>query len=165
MIKAFIIAAVTMDGFIAKDNAHSPMNWTSKDDKTRFVEITKRAGVVIMGANTFRTFPRPLKDRLNIVYSRTQQFEGTETVTEEPSKLLKKLEARGFTEVAICGGAEIYTKFIEAGVVNTIYLTTEPVLFGKGISLFSRPVDTKLELISTSKTESGTIFSEYKVIK
>ena len=43
MIKAFIIAAVTADGFIAKDAQHSPFNWTSKADKKRFIELTKRA--------------------------------------------------------------------------------------------------------------------------
>jgi dihydrofolate reductase len=165
MIKAFIIAAVTADGFIAQTTDHSPMQWTSKEDKARFVELTKRAGVVVLGSNTFKTFPRPLKDRLNIVYSRSQEFEGVETVTDEPAELLRRLEDRGFTEVAICGGAEIYTKFMEAGVIDTIYLTIEPVIFGKGLSLFNRPINAKLELVSNAKTEGGTIFSEYKVIK
>lgn len=165
MIKAFIIAAVTTDGFIAQTAGHSPMQWTSKEDKARFVELTKRAGVVVLGSNTFKTFPRPLKDRLNIVYSRNQQFGGTETTTDEPVELLKKLEERGFTEVAICGGAEIYTKFMEAGVIDTIYLTIEPVIFGKGLSLFNRVINAKLELVSNTKTEGGTIFNEYKIIK
>lgn len=164
MIKAFIIAAITTDGFIAQGPEHSPMQWTSKEDKARFVELTKKAGVVVLGSTTFKTFPKPLKDRLNIVYSRSQQFEGAETTTDEPAELLKKLEVHGFSEVAICGGAEIYTKFMEAGVINTIYLTIEPVIFGKGISLFSRPVSAKLKLVEMSKTDNGTVFCEYRVI-
>jgi len=67
-MNVFIITAISADGFIARDS-HHPAVWTSKEDKKRFVEITKRAGVVIMGLNTFRTLPKPLKDRLNIVYS------------------------------------------------------------------------------------------------
>ncbi len=164
-IHVFIIAALTADGFIAQTSDHSPMVWTSKEDKARFVELTKRAGVVVLGSSTYKTFPRPLKDRLNIVYSRAQQFEGVETTTDEPAELLRKLEGRGFNEVAVCGGAEIYTKFMEAGVIDTLYLTIEPVMFGKGLSMFNRSIDTKLALVTTSKTEGGTIFNEYKVIK
>jgi len=165
MIKTFIIAALTTDGFIAQNSAHTPMNWTSKDDKARFVELTKRARVVVMGSSTFKTFPKPLKDRLNIVYSRSQQFEGTETTSDEPAVLIKKLEERGFTEVAICGGAEIYSMFMEASVVDTLYLTIEPAVFGTGITLFNKKIEAKLELVSTSKTEGGTIFNEYRVLK
>ena len=165
MIKTFIIAALTSDGFIARESDHSPMQWTSKEDKQRFVELTKRAGVVVMGASTYKTFPKPLKDRLNIVYSRSQQFEGVETTTDEPAVLLKKLEERGYKEVAICGGSEIYSLFMEAGVVDRLYLTIEPVIFGKGISLFKRSIDQKLELVSSTQTEGGTIFVEYKVTK
>ena len=78
---------------------------------------------------------------------------------------LKNLEERGYKEVAICGGSEIYTMFMEAGVIDTLYITTEPVLFGKGISMFKREIDTKLQLVSSTTFASGSQFSEYKVIQ
>ncbi len=166
MINVFIIGAISSDGFIAQNTSHSPMSWTSKDDKKRFVELTKRAGVVILGGNTFKTFPKPLKDRLNIVYSRTLlPTEGIEVTSEDPKVLIKKLEERGFKEVAICGGSEIYTMFMNAGVVDHIHLTIEPVLFGTGMPLFNKPLELKLELVSTTHTESGTVFNDYKIIK
>lgn len=165
MIKAFIIATVTADGFIAKTSDQISTSWSSKEDRKHFVDMSKKAGVVVMGSNTFKTLLHPLKDRLNIVYSHSETFEGVETVTDSPNELLNKLEARGFTEVAICGGSEIYTKFIESGVVEKIHLTIEPLFFGTGISLFKRPVHVSLKLISSSTTESGTIFNEYAVVK
>jgi dihydrofolate reductase len=163
MIKTFIIAAQTLDGFIARDKNQLSMDWNSPEDKKRFVTLTKRAGVVVMGSTTYKTFNKPLKDRLNIIYSRSGNFEGCETTSDEPSVLLKKLEERGFTEVAICGGSEIYSMFINAGLVDTIYLTVEPVYFGEGIKLFSKKIDKKLSLINLEKTEGGTLFLEYKV--
>jgi len=165
MIKCFIIAALTTDGFLAKDKNQVSTSWNSPEDKKHFVELTKRAGVVVLGSTTFETFGKPLKDRLNIVYSRSKKFDGVEMTDDEPEILLKKLEERGFTEVAICGGSSIYTKFMKAGVVDTIYLTVEPILFGKGISLFNEDLEYKLELISEEKTQSGTSFLEYRVIK
>ncbi len=169
MIKAFIIAAQTLDGFIAKDKNQTSLAWSSPEDKKRFIELTKRAGVVVMGRTTFETFKKPLKDRVNIVYTRHPDFakiyEGIETTADEPAVLLKKLEERGFKEVAICGGSEIYSMFINSGLVDTVYLTIEPVFFGEGVKLFSKqlPHNIKLDLINFQKTETGTLFLEYKV--
>ncbi len=166
MIKCFIVAALTADGFLAKDKNQVSTSWNSIDDKKHFVELTKRSGVIVLGSTTFETFgSKPLKDRLNIVYSRSKNYEGAEMTDDEPDILLKKLEERGFSEVAICGGSSIYTKFLKAGVVDTIYLTVEPILFGKGITLFNDDVEYKLELVSESHTPQGTIFKEYKVLK
>lgn len=164
MIKVFLIAAQTADGFIAKDNHHSPFLWTSKEDKVHFVEQTRRAGVVVMGSTTFKTLPRPMKERLNIVYSRKENFEGAETTQDEPVDLVQKLEDRGFTEVAICGGSAIYTMFLKAGIVDTIYLTIEPVIFGSGMNLLTEDLNVQLSLVKSHTTESGTVFLEYKVL-
>src|ERR1035437_220047 len=141
MIKCFIVAALTADGFLAKDKNQVSTSWNSAEDKKHFVELTKRAGVVVLGSTTFETFGRPLKDRLNIVYSRSKKYEGVEMTEDEPEVLLQKLEERGFSEVAICGGSSIYTKFFKAGVVDTLYITVEPVIFGKGITLFNDDIE------------------------
>ena len=169
MTKVFIIVAQTTDGFIARHSQHEA-TWTSREDKKRFVEITKKAGVMIMGLNTFKTFPSPLKGRLHIVYSPDEDaskdnIEGVVEYTKEsPAYLIKSLEERGFTEIAICGGSTIYTMFMKSGLVDTLYLTTEPVLFGSGMGIFNESLDKKLELVNLEKTEYGTILSEYKVI-
>ncbi len=158
----FIIAAITADGFIAKNDRH-PAFWTSKEDKKRFVDLTKRAGVVVMGSKTFATLPRPLKERVNIVYSRTKKYEGAETTHISPEELLKELDGRGIKEVAICGGGEIYTMFMKAAVVDTLHLTVEPILFGTGIKLFNADMLYHLKLVSSAQAENGALLLEYKV--
>ncbi len=162
----FIISALTTDGYIAKNSTHAAM-WTSKEDKKRFIEITKRAGVIVMGQNTWQTLGKPLKDRLNIVYSPTTlaTVPGMETTTLSPQELVKSLEARGFKEVAICGGSMIYTMFMKSGLVSKLYLTIEPVLFGDGMRLFKEDLDYRLKLLNCEKTEGGTLLLEYDVIK
>jgi dihydrofolate reductase len=162
-MQCFIIAAVSADGYIAKDANHSPFNWSSKADKKRFIELTKLAGVIVTGSNTYKTFQGPLKERLNIVYSHSQTFPGTEPTQDEPAELLKKLEARGFKEVAICGGEKIYTMFMKARVVNRIFLTVEPIIFGSGIRLFSEDMLFHLKLVSSAESEGGALLLEYAV--
>ncbi len=167
-MKCFIIAALTADGYIAKNPNTPSTTWTSAADKKRFVEISKRAGVIVLGQNTWMTFgSKALKNRLNIVYSPNAlpAAEGMETTMKNPADLLKELEGRGFKEVAICGGSQIYTMFMKSGLVDTLYLTIEPVLFGDGIRLFKEDLDFKLRLVNSERTEGGTMLQEYEVIK
>lgn len=163
----FISAALTTDGFIGKNSAHAAF-WTSKEDKKRFIEITKRAGVMIMGLNTYKTLGKPLKDRVNIVYSPEPIPEaeklGVEVTMDEPKVLLEKLEKRGFKEVAICGGSQIYTMFMKSGLVTKLYLTIEPIVFGDGIKLFKESLDYKLTLTSSVTTPGGSLLLEYDVV-
>ena len=170
-MKTFIISALTADGYIGKHSLHAAM-WTSKEDKKRFVEITKRAGVIVMGQNTWKTLGKPLKDRLNIVYSPTP-IEGAgegalanvEITTKNPKELLKELEDRGFKEVAICGGSQIYTMFMKTGMIDALYLTMEPVVFGDGMRLFKEDMNFKLKLVSSVVTENGSLLLEYHVVR
>jgi len=162
----FIIAALSADGYIARDSSAPSTAWTGKADKKRFVTITKQAGVVIMGLNTWKTFGKPLKDRLTIVYSPEPIVNlpaGVEITTKSPTDLLAELEGRGFKEVAICGGSIIYTMFMKSGLVNKLYLTIEPVIFGDGIRLFKENLHFQLNLVSDNKDENGTLLLEYKV--
>lgn len=163
-MQTFIIAALTADGFIAR-NSHHLADWTSKEDKRFFVEMTKRAGVMVMGQNTYETIGKPLPGRLNIVYSREKTYPGVEVTQAEPAALLKDLEQRGYKEVAICGGSAIYTMFMEAGVVDTLYLTVEPVLFGQGITLFNKEIDKKLTLMKVEKLGEQSVLLEYTIVK
>jgi dihydrofolate reductase len=169
-MKIFIIAATSADGFIAKDSTHSAF-WTSKEDKARFVKLTKEAGVVVMSSVTFATLPRPLKERRNIVYTRTPEkfagdpkYEGVELTSENPADLINRLTAEGIQSVAICGGSQIYTLFMKTGLVDTIYLTIEPILFGKGITLFNEDIQRQLQLVAAEGTASGSLLLEYKVV-
>ncbi len=171
MIKPFIIVAHTLDGFIAPssiDGQAVPSTvWTSGADKKKFVQLTKNAGVMIMGLNTYRTIGKALPGRVNIVYAPkdTPIIEGVEMTDKSPKDLIVELDGRGFKEVAICGGSTIYTMFMEAGLIDTIYMTIEPRLFGTGMTVFNKPLDVKLNLISVEKLSEDVLFLEYKVIK
>ncbi|HIC77319.1 MAG TPA: dihydrofolate reductase [Candidatus Dadabacteria bacterium] len=162
-MKTFLIAALSADGFIAKDSGHLA-DWTSKEDKKFFMEITKKVGVIIMGQNTYETIGKPLPDRLNIVYSYDKKYEGVEVTQKNPKELLEDLEKRGYREVVIGGGSQIYTMFMEKGLVDTLYLSVEPVIFGKGLTLFNKELDIKLELEKELKLGEKTILLEYTVI-
>lgn len=164
-MKTFLIAALTADGFIAKDSSHLA-DWTSKEDKEFFTKLTKKAGVVIMGLNTYRTIGKPLPGRLNVVYAPlTERITGVQITQKEPAALLKRFESHGQKEVAIIGGASIYTQFLQAGLIDELYLTIEPLLFGQGMNLLAQSLDVSLELNSVKKINKNTVILKYKVKK
>ncbi len=177
-MKVFIIAAMSADGFIAQRTDQPSVNWTSPEDKKHYVEKTKRAGVMVMGRKTFDTIGFPLKDRLNIIYTRktkkqiAQQYDiksgqpsldRLRVTAQKPGDLIKQLEEEGFEQLAVCGGASIYRQFLEAGVVDQLLLTIEPVLFGQGVSLFDQSLEKILNLVSSKQiNQQGTLLLTYE---
>src|SRR5260370_1068020 len=130
-MNVFIIAAITVDGFIAEESDQKSTSWTSQEDKKFFVERTKQAKAMVMGSTTYKTIGRPLPGRLNIVYSKnTAQFEEDlshydqsqlRITQESPVEIVRQLDSEGFSEVAICGGASVYSLFMKSGLVNKLY--------------------------------------------
>lgn len=161
----FLIAAISADGFIApSDGISQPSTaWTSGADKKFFTQRTKEAGVMIMGSRTYETIGRPLPGRHTIVYSKNKTYGEVETTSQDPMTVLEDLEKRGYKEVAICGGASIYTLFMEAGLVQTLYLTVEPIVFGQGVSLFSKPIFANLALRKIITLKEHSLLIEYGI--
>jgi dihydrofolate reductase len=166
-MRTFIIAALTADGFIGRDSGHLA-DWTGKEDKKIFGELTKEAGVIVMGSRTHATIGRALPERRNIVYTSQPEkiiAEGVETTNEAPADLIKRLDDEGSKALAVCGGATVYDMFMRAGVVDELYLTYVPVLFGKGVPLFSGELEQQLELKEETRLSDGSVLVHYIVKK
>jgi len=166
-VKTFIIAAVTADGFIGRDANHLA-NWTGTADKKLFVDLTKQAGVIVMGSRTFQTIGRALPGRRTIVYTNRPDAitaEGVETTAEDPAKLVARLRAEGAHGLAVCGGTSIYSLFMAAGVVDELYLTVISRLFGTGVRLFNEELDTVLELTEAKQLDAKTALQHYTVLR
>lgn len=166
-MKVFIIAALTADGFIGRDSGHTA-DWTGGEDKKVFTRLTKEAGVMVMGSRTLATIGRALPERRTIVYTSRPDdiaIEGVEPTNEPPAELLKRLENEGAKAVAIAGGASIYRMFMEAGLVDELYLTYVPILFGQGVTLFSGELSSRLELLDETKLSDGAVVLHYIVKK
>lgn len=169
-MKVFIIAAMSTDGFIGLGPEHRSLDWRSKADAKFFIEKTKEAGVMVMGSTTYKTFrvrKAPPGRRLIIYTSRpeTIEGEGVETTDQDPRALVARLEREGAKALAICGGATIDKLFMDSGIVDELYLTVEPVLFGAGVPLFGGAVQAKLELRESRQLSDNTILLHYAVSK
>ncbi len=120
---------------------------------------------MIMGRKTFETIGRSLKDRLIVVMTRGkggEAVEGVEYTNKAPKEILQDLESRGFEQAAICGGAEIYSLFLREGLVDELFLTIEPVLFGSGIPLAAGFDRINMEFIDSTKLNEQAILLHYR---
>ncbi|MDD3301278.1 MAG: dihydrofolate reductase family protein [Patescibacteria group bacterium] len=166
MIPVTLIMAMTADGKIAK-NSTQLANWTSHEDKKLFVEISKQHGVIMMGENTFNTFPKPLPGRLNVVFTKQEnpeEINEVKWVNGEPEKVLLELETLGYQSALLGGGATLNSLFLKNKLINEIILTVEPKIFGSGLSLFNEDLEAELKLISLEKLNEDTVMLKYKVI-
>ena len=62
-MKKILIAALSANGKIAREDGESSLNWTSKEDTQYFIQKTKEAKNLITGRKTFETINKPLKGR------------------------------------------------------------------------------------------------------
>ncbi|KKR44798.1 MAG: FolA [Candidatus Moranbacteria bacterium GW2011_GWC1_45_18] len=157
---------MTADGKIAKNSDHFP-NWTSKEDKKMFAEVTKEHGAVIMGDKTFFTFPKPLSDRLNVVFTLLEnppETENVKWVTGEPEKVLLELKKMGYKSAVLGGGTYMNSQFLERKLIDEIWLTIEPKIFGDGLGVFSGDFNIDLKLLGVEKINENSVVVKYKVM-
>lgn len=163
-----LLMAMSADGYITK-HQDGLVDWTSKEDKKHFVKITKDAGALIYGKRTFEFHNKALPGRLNVIMTRhpdvTKNQPGLlEFTNQSPAAILQDLEARGFKQVVLAGGSEINALFLQERLVNELYLTIEPRLFGSGKRLIKElNLDLQLELIESSLLNKNSVLLHYRV--
>ncbi len=100
-------AIVAVDKFwgIGKNN---DLLFSIPEDMKFFRETTKDK-VVVMGANTLKSFPNgnPLKNRVNIVLSRTLKRDDC-IVVDSVEKVLEEIKKYPADQVYLIGGASVY---------------------------------------------------------
>jgi dihydrofolate reductase len=161
-----LMVAITADGMIGRDSAHYP-DWTGKADKKLYVEVTRKAGVMIMGSKTFDIIGRVLPGRKTVVMTRNPERRSDRDdlvfTPDAPEKVLADLAEQGYTEAVVAGGAQINHLFADKGLIDELILTISPHAFGTGLSIFSDSVDLKLALKKFWQLDENTLCVRYTV--
>jgi dihydrofolate reductase len=163
-----LMVAITVDGKIARSSDHFP-DWTGKADKKFYVEVTKKAGVMIMGSTTFDTIGRALPGRKTVVMTRNperrSEREDLVFTPAPPAAILADLAGQGYDQAVVVGGATINQLFACEGLIDELILTISPFAFGSGLSIFSDTVDLKLALDEVRQLDENTLCVRYRVIR
>jgi|SRR5581483_2777967 len=165
---------MSLDGKTTKGNSSNIYTWTSKEDQYYFSKLIKSYRAIVMGKNTYLAARKIMKlspGKLRIVLTKNPKKLSKQAVPNQlefinssPLELLRQLSKRGYKEVLLVGGATTNRAFFKANLVNEIWVTVEPLLFGKGNGLVENELNVKLKLLSITKlNKRGTLLLKYKV--
>ena len=147
--EVILIAAVTVDGYIARHNLEVT-SWS--EDLPLFKEQTM-GSPIIMGSNTDSTLSTELEGRKIIVIHRN----------EDPKSILSSIkEKRCF----VIGGGKTYFRF--APHITHIYVTPHPYIFGEGVPLFDGTPEEMVLVFQdlvTVNDKKGIYQYQYRVLK
>ncbi len=141
----------------------------SLPDDMKFFRTTTSGKIVVMGRKTLESFPgsKPLKNRVNIVLSRSSHsVDGAEFVTSV-EELLEKLKQYDTDDVYVIGGAQIYSQLLP--YCDTALITHVDAVADEADSKFPELKDSEWEITEQSDIlENNGIkfrFTTYKRIK
>jgi dihydrofolate reductase len=160
------IAAMTIDGKIARHSSELT-DWTSPEDKQLLTGLLDKSDVIVIGNSTYKTAEEPLSKRNCIVMTRsvaTTERRNEKLLFCNPGSVAIVDLLRPFGTVALLGGTQTYTYFLQKDSIDELYLTIEPVIFGNGLSLFEGTIagNVRFRLQSVKKlNETGTILFHY----
>jgi dihydrofolate reductase len=171
-----LIAAQSLDGFITRHDKPGS-DFASEGDRVFFREALRGFDCCVMGGETYRVSRDTIRgtlmpDRLRLVLTHQPALFADDTIAGKlefvdtpPAQLAGDLSKRGFQHCAILGGAQIHTAFFGAGLVDEVWLTVEPLLFGGGTPLLAGRTSIKLTLLSSEKLAASTLLLKYRVEK
>lgn len=158
--------AASLDGRISLTSKTLP-SWTSQEDWNFLQKSLTGVEAVVVGRNTYRAAAARLRQRNTYVLSNrltTRRRRGTVTFVNPNRTDLAEL-LRGYKTVAILGGGMVYRTMLERNLMDEIFVTIEPLIFGRGKEMFVGGTrTTKLRLLSVRRlNRSGTILLRYQV--
>ncbi|MBP6085537.1 dihydrofolate reductase [Candidatus Gracilibacteria bacterium] len=141
---------LTKNGSLGPDGINT-VQWTAKDDRVWFGELSRAIGTVVMGRETFDTLGRlPLRHRLNYILTRDPDRIPT-TATSRPITLAmwQELALRQF---CVIGGSEIYQLLWPE--IDVLYISQHKVATPEGKP---HQLDMSQTVLFDRRTDSPTI--------
>lgn len=151
-------------------------HWNSPEDQKHFQQVIAENEVIIMGRKTYEDAKDSMTlspDKLRIVMTHNPENFQQDAVAGQleftdlsPKELIQRLESEGKQKVLLASGAGLNGLFLEAGLVDQLWITLEPLLFGSGNGMLSSiQSEIALKLISVEQLNSqGTLLLKYQVL-
>ena len=159
--------ASSIDGRISLTKKSLP-RWTSKEDWAFFQKSIAAADAVVVGRNTYKAAADRLRKRRTYVFSSrisSMRRQGAVTFLNPAHVDLSELFG-GYRKVAILGGGGIYRFMLEKNLCDELYITIEPLVFGRGKQMVTGGTKTQsLHLRSFKKlNKKGSLLLHYTTL-
>ncbi len=173
-MRTILIFVSTLDGKVTKWGDPHVKLWSSPQDQNYYKSIWDESQLIVMGSGTFNadSFP-PSNHQLIIMTGHPDKYESLgisgkiEFTNESPVELTARFKSKGHKQMLVVGGPHVATSFLIDQLIDELWLTFEPKIFGIGGNLVTDiQLDINLRLICFEKVnEQGTLITKYAVLK
>lgn len=190
MSKIFFDTATTMNGFIADAN-HSlqwlfdvPQELSDSDSKDEWADSPiGEAAVIVKGSTTYEWVIEHENIRDNparwtelfgskpvFVFSTRELWvppgAPVHVVTGKVSESLERIRAAaGDGNIWLVGGGDLVGQFLDAGALDSIYLSVAPVVLDKGAPLLPRRIESDRLRLVDARAEGQFVRLEYEMVR
>jgi len=133
--------------------------------------------VGVFGGETYRVSREAIRAQtagrhLRVAMTRSPERYATEAIPEvleftraAPAALAHELRTRGFRRCALLGGSQVHSLFLAAGLVDEVWLTIEPLLFGGGRRCWRSRLTSGWNCFAMEKLGANTLLVKYHVAR
>ena len=172
--KVRLFVATSLDGYIAgPDHDLSFLQTVEREGEDYgYTAYAGETDTVVIGRNTWEKVSSdgvtsPFKEKQVYVISSSGNPESGPVVyySGNLTQLIKALKSSAGKDIQIEGGPQMIGELLNSRLLDSICISTIPVLLGSGIPLFRKGIHPlKLELLQVKGFTSGLVQAEYKVI-
>jgi len=164
--------AISLDGYMEGPEGEYDWIYTGPDQEFDAAVSPSRFDTFLMGRITYEKVI-PFNDPSflqyhNFVFSKTLQQvnPGFVLVRDDPATFITQLKSRPGKDIALYGGANLLTSFLNLNLVDEISMSIIPVLLGSGKPMINAlEKRTGLDLKDIRRFANGNVLISYKVEK
>jgi len=173
-MKTILIFVSTLDGKVTKWGESNVKLWSSHQDQDYYKKTLNESRLIVMGSNTFSAGSFPTLNHQLVVmtghpdtYKNLKHPGQIEFTSESPAKLADRFKNNGYEHMLVVGGPHVATSFLKEQLIDELWLTLEPKIFGTGANFATDvKLDINLRLLHFEKVnEQGTLITKYAVLK
>ncbi len=157
MRKIILGVAVSLDGFIEGPNGE--YDWCFNDQDYGLKQFGKSIDAIFMGRKSYELTKtmggsNPWKGTQTYVFSNTLEPRANPkvvVVSGDIARAVKRIKEEPGKNIWLFGGAQLTTAFINANLVDELWLAVHPILLGTGKPLFQNISGRKKLKLTKSK--------------
>jgi riboflavin biosynthesis pyrimidine reductase len=167
-----LIAVQSLDGRLTELDAPGT-GFASDEDRRLFPELIAACDAIVMGAGTYVQAKDRIRANLSVERLRFVMTRRPELWVEEhvpgrleftaggPAEIVDRLRRLGKRRLGVLGGGQVNRLFLQAGLVDELWLTLEPVVFGGGVPLSDGACQTRFRIREVRQLSPKTLFIRY----
>ena len=174
-MKTILIFVSSLDGKITKWGEPNVRLWSSHQDQDYYKKVWNESRLIVMGSATFNadTFNPSPGHLIIVMTSHPEKYKNLEVpgqiefTNETPVALSSRFSISGHQQMLVVGGPHVATSFLKEQLIDELWLTIEPKIFGMGQNFATDvQLDINLRLIQSEKVnDQGTLITKYAVLK